>query len=135
MLGVEKYRFSSQKYFYNAFVSQILFDQNSYSDKVGKETNIELCLELLEKVALVRIELTTHDVLRFRKYLDKSLTELVQSIGKVHIRKRVQYMMCYTRHHFFSGGLMALYVGFSFLTLIELVLGWLRVCLSICVRE
>ena len=78
MLGVEKYRFSSQKYFYNAFVSQILFDQNSYSDKVGKETNIELCLELLEKVALVRIELTTHDVLRFRKYLDKSLTELVQ---------------------------------------------------------
>ena len=86
----------SHKYFYNTFVSQILYRRDSEEHEL-----VRRCQEMLENVAYVKLEMTQTDSL--------VLSEEEAS--------RYSFLAIY-------GGLLSLYMGFSLMSLAELAF-WL----------
>ena len=84
------------RFYYNELVSNLLFNPD-------RKTAEDECREKLKSVAIVRVEMSLADVLVF----EKSLTMGISAITT-------------------TGGLLSLYVGFSFLSLAELVFWVLR---------
>ena len=84
---------TSKDFFFNSFVSQILYNKDQTEFNVQKE-----CEGLLAKVAIVDISLINSDAILIEKTIRDSGDLLT-----------------------FIGGLLSLYAGFSFLSLAELV--------------
>ena len=88
------------QFFYNDFVSKILFNaKDDIADQGQKE-----CEEKVKDVAIVDIKMTQADALVFEKTTGGHANTLV-----IHI-----------------GGLFSLYIGASFLSFVEIVCGVVR---------
>ena len=84
----------SGKFFYNKFVTQLLFNNPHVdNDDVQQE-----CEEKLARVAIVNIVMTNADAIVIKKEIRGSISTIT-----------------------FTGGLLSLYAGFSFLSLTELI--------------
>ena len=73
-----------------------------------EESSESTCMRMLEKVALVTIEMTRADAILLEKTIESSISEFTT-----------------------IGGLLGLYAGFSFLSLAELVFWVLRLVFKI----
>ena len=82
------------------------------NNKGHKETDVELCEELLEIVAIVNIQMTSPDVIVIHRSTRGSLLELIT----------------------LSGGLLSLYAGFSSLSLSEIAF-WVVRSFNYCVSS
>ena len=97
----------NHKFFYNEFVSNILFA--SRRNKVEHE--LDFCTEIMGRAAVVNIEFTRADATGFRISIPKGISVLTG-----------------------TGGLFSLYAGFSFLSLGELLFWTLRLVSVLCQR-
>ena len=82
MLGVEQISTASDNFFYNEFISQVLFNRDGLDNKADPETKLKQCLQMLDKVAMVEIKLTSHDALRLRRYKNVRFSNVYRAIGK-----------------------------------------------------
>ena len=88
-------------FFYNRFISNILFNPM-------EESNEATCMRMLEKAALVSVEMTRADAILLEKSIESSISQFTT-----------------------IGGLLGLYAGFSFLSLAELGFWILRLVFKI----
>ena len=82
MLGLEQTYASHENFFYNEFISQVLLNREVLEVKADPQLTIQHCLEKLDKVAMVKIEMTSHDALFLRRYVDISWSKVTQSMGR-----------------------------------------------------
>lgn len=90
----------SKTYFYNAFISAILFGEDQ-----GNTSVITECVETLDRIAFVSIEMTRADAIVYTKVED-----LPVDIPTV------------------AGGLLSLYMGVSFLSMVEVAAIVIQLC-------
>ena len=92
------------KFFYNGFVSKILFNLDGINDN-------QACERKLERVAIVNVEMTGSDVIHLEKTVQGSISGFTT-----------------------IGGLLSLYAGFSFLSLAEVSFWTLRILVRLSLR-
>ena len=96
-MGVKSHRRSqSNNIFFNQFITDVY---NEKGKDMATVTDEELCKELMTRVAIVNIEITSPDAIVIERHIRGGLLGLVTQ----------------------TGGLLSLYAGFSFLSLGELV--------------
>ena len=96
-LGVNPHSASyEQKFFYNLFVSQLIFNQNK-SEEAIIDREIEQCQEILERVAIVELSMVPNDAIVFSETISDKTGVFTG-----------------------SGGILGLYAGFSFLSMAEI---------------
>ena len=82
MLGLEQIPTSPDNFFYNEFISRVLFNRDVLVNSADPSLKTQQCLHKLDKVALVKIEMTSHDAVFLRRYVDLSFSKVSQSIGR-----------------------------------------------------
>ena len=97
----------SGNFFYNDFITHLLQSQFTTPDKAEDNANehlLEECLSTLQRIAFVEIEMSSADALVYTK-VEATAIDLLTGVG----------------------GLLSLYMGASFLSLVEMmvVLMWL----------
>ena len=103
-IGVDKGSMKQKYFFYNEFISGILFNKDS-SDTSDL---IRECVVTLERVSIVTLELTQADAIVYSK-VSAVAFDVLTGIG----------------------GLLSLYLGFSFLSIAEVVDYVLQTCLAL----
>ena len=103
-IGVDKGSMKQKYFFYNEFISGILFNKDS-SDTSDL---IRECVVTLERVSIVTLELTQADAIVYSK-VSAVAFDVLTGIG----------------------GLLSLYLGFSFLSIAEVVDFVVQACLTL----
>ena len=83
MLGLDQVSTSSANFFYNELISRVLFNNDILEDNVDPKIKILQCLQKLDEVAMVKIEITSHDAVHLSRYVELSFTKVFQSIGRL----------------------------------------------------
>ena len=91
-----------RKFFYNEFISAILFGEES-SD--GGVAVLDECKEILERVAFVSIDMTRADAIVYTKVEDVPI--YIPTV---------------------AGGLLSLYMGVSLMSMVEVAAIFIRLC-------
>lgn len=92
MIGITEGSIASRNYFYNDFISGILLNH----DASTKSVLIEECKQMLDRVVIVNFEMTQADVVVYKRVSSVPI-DILTGIG----------------------GLLSLYMGISFLSVVE----------------
>ena len=103
------------KHFYNRLISALILVPQP---RDSAEREKQACLKMLERIAIVSIEMTNYDVIHISRELRETRTSFSAQIGKTLV---INCVFSGSNRSIFPGGLVGVYAGASVLSIVELL--------------